>query len=71
MTYSMHDDIFYANEEAVSLKRLQRQGVGALGHFLPVQKVNKELLNLFTQPLSDYADLNFLTWIFFFIPYVK
>lgn len=61
MTYSMHDDIFYANEETVSLKRLQRQGVGALGHFLPVQKVNKELLNLFTQPLSDYTDLNFLT----------
>lgn len=38
MTYSMHDDIFYANEETVSLKRLQRQGVGGTWTFFASTK---------------------------------
>lgn len=51
---SFYNSIYYQCLPGEHIQRLQKRSIGALKHFLPVQKVNHELLKLFTASISDY-----------------
>lgn len=50
-----YNDVYYHCLEQKSIQRLQKRAIGALTHFLPVQRVNMELLNLFTSSITEYV----------------
>lgn len=51
---SFYNSVYFRCLPGEHIQRLQKGSIGALRHFLPVQKVNHELLKLFTASVSAY-----------------
>lgn len=49
-----YNSIYYQCLPGKSVQRLQMKSIGALKHFLPIQKVNRDLLEFFTADITKY-----------------
>ncbi|MBD5393075.1 MAG: hypothetical protein HDR71_02150 [Lachnospiraceae bacterium] len=51
---SFYNSIYYQCLPKDHIQRLQKKSIGALRHFLPIQKVDRKLLRMFTASTSEY-----------------